>query len=733
MGMTTLWRARLHRAAALSLVLSVAPLAAATSASSSAAAASPQSTTSAAVPGFGHWHGESVLDPIARSRTLAAVSCAGRGQAKRRCVGLGDRTDPRGNDSSYSEVGNGRTWHVVYTAHPHRVAGLEPSGQTGYRLNDVSCTGTNRCIAVGDFFRKPGHERPLAERWNGHSWTVIHTPAPRGSAKLDHISCATGRACMAVGTTTPGDRATASHVVERWNGSKWSIENPPLPTGADTETITSVSCPTATSCTVGGSVTSSGSVRPFADTFSDGAWRTDALPATAGQLLTLDCASPTACVMVATIGAGTESPTSYSLSGHADSWSQTSLPNGLEIASIACTATSSCVAAGTTITSSDEHEVAMASWDGTSWTPIGVSGRDVFDISCTSGEFCVLAGDKGAMERDLAAHYGFLTYVNHATIGSGFSGAPFPKASVAGSLGSVSCPTSTMCMAVRDDGAIEREHARVWSISRPARGQQTFESVSCVSPTWCMVVGFNGENLRGLTAVWNGREWRTLPRPAAEPVELELAGVSCTSRTFCLAIANGRIFDERRWAQRWNGRKWRPARRPAAKGGTAPTGVSCASRHFCVMVGSKNRDRFRSVVTQVWHGSHWRPEALIRMTMRGAFRPELHSVSCVSDRFCLAVGSYGGGPDFAERWNGGQWKSIHPPIGIQPTGVSCASRTRCIAVTPNPFDPSGVEASSWNGTSWIPRPVAGPADLTAVSCVALTCTAVGLNIAVRIK
>jgi hypothetical protein len=722
--MTTHWRVRVHRAAALSLVLAVAPLAAATSASASAATTAPQSAIAPAVPGFGHWHRESVLDPISpRFVSLSAVSCAGRAHAH--CVAVGSRQDPRGNDSSYSEIGNGTAWHVVYTAHPRGVGGLEPTAQTGYRLHDVSCTGPNRCIAVGDFFRSPGHEQPLAEDWNGHSWTVVPTPAPRDSAKLDHISCATANACMAIGTTTPGDAATAAHLVERWNGSSWSISLPPLP-ATGTVTIDSVGCPTTASCTVVGSTTSNGSVAPFADSLSDGTWRTDALPATTGNLSAVDCTSPTACVMIATIGAHTDSASSYSLSGHADSWTKASLPDGQTITSIACTSMTSCVVAGftTTDTVDDATATAMAHWDGTSWTPINVLGRDAFDISCTSGAFCVIVGFN--IHRD-----GFLTYVHHAIVGSGFSNAPFPTASVRGSLDSVSCPTSAVCMAVREDGVIEREHGRVWSISRPAHSLQRLESVSCVTATWCMSVGtetFNERHQRGLTALWNGRGWRTLP-PAAEPGEVDLDGVSCTSRTFCLAVE-----DHGRWAQRWNGHSWLAAQRPHNKGRTVLTSVSCTSKHFCAVVGYKQNYRVQSAtVTQIRRGAHWRPESVVRMTVRNAFDPQLASVSCVSDRFCLAVGSFSQGPDFAKRWNGREWKSIHPPVGLFSSGVSCASHTRCMALTAGSGSDADIEASSWNRTSWTPRPVDGPADLESVSCVALTCTAVGDNIAARIS
>jgi hypothetical protein len=728
MGMTTPWQARLHRAAALSLVLAVAPLAMATSASATTTTAAPQSVTAPAVRGFGQWHRESVRFRNARNRTLAAVSCAGRPHAH--CVGVGDRTDLRGNDSSYSEVGNGTTWHVVYTAHPHGVSGVEPSGQTGYRLHGVSCTGPNRCIAVGDFFRSPGHERPLAERWNGHSWSVVHTPAPHGSAKLDRISCAAASACMAVGTTTPGDAATDTHLVERWNGSTWSITNPPLPT-ADTVTIDAVSCATATSCTVAGSATSNGTVAPFADTWSDGVWSTDALPATTGSLLAVGCSSPTACVMVATVGAGTDSASSYSLSGHADTWTQTFLPNGLDIASIACPSATNCVVTGNTIEPDGDHGATATSWDGTTWTPIGFFGRDAFGISCTSRAFCVLVGDNGEEDADAADRYGFLTYVNQVKDIHDFVEAPFPKASFDGSLGGVSCPTSAMCMAVRDDSAIEREHARVWSISRQERGSQMVADVSCVSRSWCMAVGTEFfhklRDHRSLSAVWNGRGWRTLPPSAAEPPDNELSAVSCSSRTFCLAID-----EESRWAQRWNGHSWHPARRPATKGSrTRLTSLSCTSRHFCAAAGNQGTKRPQAV-TELWHGSHWRAASVVDPATPRISRSI--SLSCVNARFCLAVDSAFGQADLAVRWDGRQWTTTRSPIGSGVSGVSCASAKRCIAVTPDAEGgTSPIAASSWNGSSWTPRPVAGRADLEAVSCVALSCTAVGNGIAARIS
>src|SRR5580692_11153395 len=61
----------------------------------------------------------------------------------------------------------------------------------GGLFNGVSCSSAQSCGAVG---RTDG---PLAEAWNGTSWTLAIVPTPAGAvtSELDAVSCVSARNC----------------------------------------------------------------------------------------------------------------------------------------------------------------------------------------------------------------------------------------------------------------------------------------------------------------------------------------------------------------------------------------------------------------------------------------------------------------------------------------------------------------------------------------------------------
>jgi len=137
---------------------------------------------------------------------------------------------------------------VVDPAHP------TPTGGSDTSLAGVSCTSASACTAVGNF-SNGATLVTLAERWNGTKWSIQHTPNPPTSGSnilLQGVSCTSASACTAVGgssTMTPG-----ATLAERWNGTTWSIQPTPNPTGAQGSGLGGVSCASATTCTaVGGS------------------------------------------------------------------------------------------------------------------------------------------------------------------------------------------------------------------------------------------------------------------------------------------------------------------------------------------------------------------------------------------------------------------------------------------------------------------------------------------------
>jgi hypothetical protein len=96
----------------------------------------------------------------------------------------------------------------------------------------------------------------LAERWNGTKWSIEQTPDPAGSSSyLTGVSCVSASACTAVGYYLKYHFGVSSEVTlaERWNGTKWSIEHTPRePTGGSSGRLFGVSCVSASACTAVG-------------------------------------------------------------------------------------------------------------------------------------------------------------------------------------------------------------------------------------------------------------------------------------------------------------------------------------------------------------------------------------------------------------------------------------------------------------------------------------------------
>ncbi|HEU5142158.1 MAG TPA: hypothetical protein VFU04_03265 [Solirubrobacterales bacterium] len=172
---------------------------------------------------------------------------------------------------------------------------VSPAGASTFGLEGVSCTAANACTAVG-WYVKEGTRRPLVERWNGSSWSVQETPSPgTGNADLRGVSCASATFCMAVGLI--GSQSFAM----TWNGVSWSLSNVAVPAGASSSALTEVSCTSTTSChTVGSYKESSGYRKTLAETWNGSTWSVVSTPNPSGakgaNLLGISCSAANACI-----------------------------------------------------------------------------------------------------------------------------------------------------------------------------------------------------------------------------------------------------------------------------------------------------------------------------------------------------------------------------------------------------------------------------------------------------
>jgi hypothetical protein len=155
------------------------------------------------------------------------------------CTAVGGYDLNTGRGQSFAERWDGSRWSLEAT--------LEIPGAFDTQLASVSCPSPSVCVAVGYYDPRPGpSQRTLAERWNGTSWSVDRTLDPAGqSSELDGVSC-TSSACLAVGQTRVNTGSGFQPLVERRDGTRWSIERTPLSDGL----VAAVSCTSTVICTV---------------------------------------------------------------------------------------------------------------------------------------------------------------------------------------------------------------------------------------------------------------------------------------------------------------------------------------------------------------------------------------------------------------------------------------------------------------------------------------------------
>jgi RHS repeat-associated protein len=215
---------------------------------------------------------------------LNSVSCT----AATTCTAVGSYTDSTGRTVTLAESWNGSAWSIQTTANP-------ATGTT--ELLGVSCTSATSCTAVGK--QSSG---TFAERWNGTSWSISSTPNPTGSSiQLSDVSCVNSTFCLAVGGYTEGSNPRKT-LVERWNGTTWSVISSPNPSGGGGAYLTDVSCAETFNCSAVGYYylsSSSSETRTLVEAGGYSEMTIQTSPNPSGKALAqfndVSCATPKAC------------------------------------------------------------------------------------------------------------------------------------------------------------------------------------------------------------------------------------------------------------------------------------------------------------------------------------------------------------------------------------------------------------------------------------------------------
>jgi hypothetical protein len=237
-----------------------------------------------------------------------------------------------------------------------------PSEGESLAVNDVSCTAVDVCTAVGTYV-KAGKTLTLAERYSGSpaNWALQSTPNPEsGTPALKSVSCASATSCVAVGELNVS--GTAGTFAERWDGTSWSISTPANPAGATSSVLAAVSCTASNACTaVGNYKESTGYNKTLVERFNGTSWSVQTSPNPAeskgGFLLGVSCTSSTSCIAVgrnvSALIPGTQLPEEQRTLVEAWSgseWQIQSSPNTENklnsLVAVSCSSTTACAAVG---------------------------------------------------------------------------------------------------------------------------------------------------------------------------------------------------------------------------------------------------------------------------------------------------------------------------------------------------------------------------------------------------
>jgi hypothetical protein len=221
------------------------------------------------------WNGErwaivpTPRPPAGTSYSLTGVSCA----MPVVCIAVGYESTNAGQ-LALSEAWNGAAWRVLTTPRPANAA--------SNALWAVSCDSATSCTAVGTA------NQALVETWNGSRWRLetLATPPGAQATALFGVSCPTTRACMAVGFASY-PRQGILPLAERWDGSTWSSVRMPLPASTANGTDpAAVACTTPSSCTaVGYYFQPNEHSTAFAEVWNGVRWTNQATPTPAGTVV----------------------------------------------------------------------------------------------------------------------------------------------------------------------------------------------------------------------------------------------------------------------------------------------------------------------------------------------------------------------------------------------------------------------------------------------------------------
>ena len=196
----------------------------------------------------------------------------------------------RYHDTAYTWT-HGTTWRQIPAPDPARARNSELAG--------LACSDAAHCMAVGSYTSATGRYLPFAARWTSGRWRLLTIPAIPGQTRVEvqGISCPTASECVAAGSTVDNTRQGYYHAfAERWSGGAWHLST----LRRAPSVFLGTSCPAAGRCFASGYTFPSLTTyaHQLIETWNGSTWTTQQPAQTAGLggvLEHVSCASATSC------------------------------------------------------------------------------------------------------------------------------------------------------------------------------------------------------------------------------------------------------------------------------------------------------------------------------------------------------------------------------------------------------------------------------------------------------
>jgi hypothetical protein len=306
--------------------------------------------------------------PVAEDSGLSQVACP----AADDCEAVGTTVGANGSpdQATLAKNWNGFNWIGQPSENPTNV---------GIAFAGVSCSAAMACEAVGSYLVGTGRADMLAEGWNGTQWTLQTVPMPKANmivAGLASVSCQAANSCEAVGSYTVGHSTRSNPIAEAWNGTSWTQQAIPTPASSTTTVLDGVSCVAANSCLAVGAYVNH-YVLPFAEAWNGSTWAVQIASFTTmghdDQLTGLSCSGPDFCMAVGTFQDKWKDRLGFAEQWDGNAWNPeaTSNPTGATdntLYGVSCSAADSCEAVGYATLASQAVETQAVVWNGTTWS-----------------------------------------------------------------------------------------------------------------------------------------------------------------------------------------------------------------------------------------------------------------------------------------------------------------------------------------------------------------------------